>query len=103
MPEIGPHFIDELHAKETETGLRLAVPGVSWGDPAHGGGLDPLPKELSVREIAAIQEVVAAHDPHKPAQPTKKELFRLKTDVVIGDITIPAAIREAFRALKEIL
>lgn len=75
---IGPSFADELRAKEQATGLKLLVEGLSWGAPASGGGLDPLPAGLIPAQIQAITEVAAAHDSTKPSKAQLDESMRAK-------------------------
>lgn len=71
---IGKNFATELRAKEQATGLKLLVPGVSWGDKRYRKtGLDPLPASLTPEQAKAIQEVVDAHDPTTPGPATPQE------------------------------
>lgn len=61
---IGPHFYDEMLAKEKKTGLKLVVDNVAWNVNDPDRGLDPLPTTLTAAQRTAIEEVVAAHDPN---------------------------------------
>lgn len=66
MKPIGPHFIDELKAKEVATGLKLVgVPGISWCTNDTKRALDPFPESATPEQRQAVEEVYAAHDPTK--------------------------------------
>lgn len=96
MPSrIGPSFSDELEAAEL-----LGLP-FSWCE--SDGRIRVDDPRLTADQKAAILKVYTAHDPTKPAKPTKRDVFKVKVDGLLADETIPLKVREVFRVLRELL
>jgi hypothetical protein len=95
MPPIGATFLEELRTKEVATGLTLLEPGVSWTEQ----GLDPLPPRLTAAQVAAIQQVVAAHDSARPKPKTPREQAKDALETALGQVQ-GGPIATALNALK---